>query len=179
MKRYEVAFAGRLQPGVDPARVRANLAQLFQADESRIEALFSGRRVVIKNNLDEVAAEKYRAALARAGAVAEVCPQDAELPQEIEQSAYTAQPRSVSVPAPGRLEVVPRDEYMAAFSAVQAPDFGLAPVGADLQDVTPSPTAPAIHVSALALLPVGSDLGQRIEPVVASVPDSSHLRVLD
>jgi hypothetical protein len=177
MKRYEVAFAGRLQPGVDPARVRANLAQLFQADESRIEALFSGRRVVIKNNLDEVAAEKYRAALARAGAVAEVCPQDAKLAREVSASAGQLGP--VAAPAERSRQVTPRDEYMAAFSAVQAPDFGLAPVGADLQDVTPSPTAPAIHVSALALLPVGSDLGQRIEPVVASVPDSSHLRVLD
>jgi hypothetical protein len=177
MKRYEVAFAGQLQPGAEPARVRANLAQLFQADESRVEALFSGRRVVIKNNLDGASAEKYRAALARAGALAEVCPQDAELAHEA--SASAAQPGPGAAPAQGSRQVIPRDEYMAAFSAVQAPDFCLAPVGADLQDKTPSLPTPAIDVSALALLPVGSDLGQRIEPVVASVPDSSHLRVLD
>lgn len=180
MKRYEVAFAGQLQPGAEPAWVKANLTQLFQADESRIEALFSGRRVVIKNNLDEASAQKYRAALARAGALVEVCPQNAEPPREVQQPV-SVQPRPVSGPGPaqGRLQVTPRDEYMAAFSAVQAPDFGLAPVGVDLQDTTALSPPPVIDVSALALLPVGNDLGQRAEPVVASVPDSSHLRMLD
>ena len=72
MTRYEIAFSGQLVEGAPLASVQANLARLFQADAQRIAQLFSGRRVVIKNNLDEVGAEKYRLTLERAGAVVEV-----------------------------------------------------------------------------------------------------------
>ena len=63
MARYEIAFSGELVPGAQLEAVQANLAKLFQADAQRIAQLFSGRRVVIKNNLDEAAAEKYRSTL--------------------------------------------------------------------------------------------------------------------
>ena len=69
MTRYEIAFSGQLVEGAPLASVQANLARLFQADAQRIAQLFSGRRVVIKNNLDEAGAEKYRLTLERAGAV--------------------------------------------------------------------------------------------------------------
>jgi len=72
MPRYEIAFAGQLAPGAQLDAVKANLAKLFQADATRIALLFSGRRMVIKNNLDEAGAEKYRSILLRAGALVEV-----------------------------------------------------------------------------------------------------------
>lgn len=72
MSRFEIAFSGQLVAGARPEVVKANLAKLFQADAQRIELLFSGRRVVIKNNLDAASAEKYRSVLERAGAIAVV-----------------------------------------------------------------------------------------------------------
>ena len=74
MGRYEIAFSGKLVPGARPELVQANLGKLFQADAQRIAALFSGRRVILKSNLDEAAAEKYRSTLERAGALVEVLP---------------------------------------------------------------------------------------------------------
>ena len=68
MSRYEIAFSGQLVPGAQPELVKANMAKLFQADAQRIAQLFSGRRIVIKNNLDAAGAEKYRVTLERAGA---------------------------------------------------------------------------------------------------------------
>ncbi|HXR02669.1 MAG TPA: hypothetical protein VN798_20035, partial [Pseudomonas sp.] len=68
MKLYEIVFSGQLVTGAQLDRVQANLAKLFQADAQRIALLFSGRRLVLKNNLDQAAAEKYRATLERAGA---------------------------------------------------------------------------------------------------------------
>ncbi len=65
MSRFEIAFSGQLVAGARPEVVKANLAKLFQADAQRIELLFSGRRVVIKNNLDAASAEKYRSVLER------------------------------------------------------------------------------------------------------------------
>lgn len=188
----EVAFAGELVPGADAAQVRANLARLFQADPQRIAALFSGRRIVIKSNLDAESAEKYRLTLERAGARVEVSPVgQAESVAPAPAAPVAAAPRqAVAAPAepvttttpPGAfaaLQVAPRDEYMAAFRDVAAPDFGLAPVGADLQDQRPEPVAPALDLSQLSVAPVGSDMGQAKAPAAAPPPDTSYLKLLD
>lgn len=179
MKLYEIAFSGRLLPGAQPDAVKANLARLFQADAQRIALLFSGRRMVIKNNLDEAAAEKYRVALERAGALAEVSAMDVDI-EEVEMAPPPPMPAAEaqggSAPV-RRLQVAPRDEYMAAFVDVETPDFGIAPIGADLQDRKPEPQAPAVDLSALSLAPVGSDMGQSKAPPAAPAPDVSHIKL--
>ncbi|MFZ5960936.1 hypothetical protein ACOXVJ_25835 [Pseudomonas knackmussii] len=178
MSRYEIVFSGQTLPGSDLETVKANLAKLFQADAQRIALLFSGRRLVLKNNLDEAAAEKYRTALERAGARIEVVDMDAPV-EEIELAPPPA-PSEETVPAaPGRLKVAPRDEYMAAFADVDAPDFGLAPVGADLQDAKAEPRAPQVDLSQFNLAPVGSDMGQARPAPAAPAPDTSHLKLAD
>lgn len=185
MGRYEIAFSGKLVPGARPELVQANLGKLFQADAQRIAALFSGRRVILKSNLDEAAAEKYRSTLERAGALVEVLSMELEI-EEVEL-APPPEPdpeplaRPVAAPAqaptPGRLKVVPRDEYMAAFVGVDAPDFGIAPVGADLQDAKPEAPPPRFDFSGMSLAPVGSDMGQHKSTPSGPPPDTSHLRL--
>lgn len=173
MSRYEIAFSGQLVPGAQPELVKANLARLFQADAQRIAQLFSGRRIVIKSNLDAAGAEKYRTTLERAGAQVEVV--DMDMPVE---EAELAEPAPVAAAMPrGRLQVAPRDEYMAAFSEVDAPDFGIAPVGADLQDAQPAAEAPRVDLSQFSLAPVGSDMGQARGEPAAPPPDTSHLKL--
>lgn len=181
MTRYEIAFSGQLVEGAPLASVQANLARLFQADAQRIAQLFSGRRVVIKNNLDEAGAEKYRLTLERAGAVVEVL---AMLVEEVELTpspapvpvAAASTVAAVASPAsPGRLQVAPRDEYMAAFVDVEAPDFGIAPVGVDLQDAKPEAPAPVLDLSQFSLAPAGSDMGQAKTAPAGPPPDTSYL----
>ncbi|MCU1716085.1 hypothetical protein [Pseudomonas sp. 5P_3.1_Bac2] len=188
MARYEIAFSAQLVPGAQLDGVKANVGKLFQADEQRLALLFSGRRIVIKSNLDAAGAEKYRAAMARAGAVAEVV----NLDEGIEEIVLTAAPPASSafVAAPvaaqvqsstptalGRLKVAPRDEYMAAFVDVDAPDFGIAEVGAPLQDAKPQPPAPVVDLSQFSLAPAGSDMGEIKRPAAGPLPDISHLKV--
>ncbi|MEN0105437.1 MAG: hypothetical protein AAGC84_03330 [Pseudomonas sp.] len=184
MSRYEIAFSGQLVPGAQLDLVKANMAKLFQADEQRIALLFSGRRLVIKNNLDEAAAEKYRATIERAGAVVEVCDMDFVEIEEVEM----APPPPYEPPAPAPvaasvggtpkpLVVAPRDEYMAAFSDVEAPDFGIAPVGVDLQDEKPEAVAPKVDLSQFSLAPAGSDMGQAKAAPAGPPPDTSHLKL--
>jgi hypothetical protein len=168
MNLYEIVFSGQLVTGAQLDRVQSNLGKLFQADEQRLALLFSGRRLVLKNNLDASAAEKYRSTLERAGALVEVV----EMPVPAEQRV------SASSTEPGRLQVVPRDVYMAAFVDVDAPDLELFDVGSDLQDRKPEPVAPALDLSQLSIAPVGSDMGQTVEPQTGRVPDISHLRLL-
>ncbi len=185
---YEIAFSGQIVPGAQLEQVKLNMARLFQADPDRIDALFSGKRVVIKQNLDSEAAEKYRVTLERAGAIVEVRDLDAEI-EEIDLAPPPAEEPATPAPAPaasapaasaptGRLQVKPRDEYMAAFVDVDAPDFGVAPVGADLQDERPEPQAPKLDLSALSVAPVGSDMGQMPAPPAAPAPDTSHLSIM-
>jgi hypothetical protein len=185
MSRYEIAFSGQLVPGAQAEVVKANLAKLFQADAQRIALLFSGRRIVLKNNLDAESAEKYRSTLARAGAQVEVLSMEVEI-EEVELAPPPPE-EPVSAPAPvaqqpgspaGRLRVAPRDEYMAAFAGVDAPDFGIAPVGADLQDAKADPQAPAVDLSQFSLAPVGSDMGQAKAKPAGPPPDTSHLKLV-
>jgi hypothetical protein len=158
--------------------VKANLAKLFQADEQRLALLFSGRRIVIKSNLDAAGAEKYRSTLERAGAVAEVVCLD-EAVEEIELApAPAARNAQVAASLPeGRLQVIPRDEYMAAFAQVDAPDFGIAPLGDDVQDEKPQVSAPPLDLSQFSLAPPGSDMGEAKKAPAGPPPDISHLKL--
>lgn len=193
MARYEIAFSAQLVSGAQLELVKANLAKLFQADEQRLALLFSGRRIVIKSNLDAAGAEKYRSTLERAGAVVEVTCIDDEI-EEIElaappaaaplsapvtvSDARPAQVVAASTPA-GRLQVTPRDEYMAAFADVDAPDFGIAPLGDDVQDDKPQAAAPELDLSQFSLAPPGSDMGETKKAPAGPPPDISHLKLQD
>ena len=179
MASYEIAFAGQLVPGAQLELVKANLAKLFQADAQRIALLFSGRRIVIKNNLDAPSAEKYRATLERAGALVEVIAMPAT--GAVEAAPITASDEEAPAPeraaASGRLKVAPRDEYMAAFAEVDAPDFGIAPLGNDLQDEKAEAQAPELDLTQFSLAPPGSDMGQVATEPAAPPPDTSHLKL--
>ncbi|WP_460042361.1 hypothetical protein [Pseudomonas sp. S2_H01] len=198
MKMYEIVFSGQLVPGAQLDRVQANLAKLFQADAQRIALLFSGRRLVLKNNLDQAAAEKYRSTLERAGAKADVVempgqmdvPAPAEMEvEEVELAPPPDEPTwtrktSSLVPGPGsvakpehRSRLEPRDVYMAAFVDVQAPDFTLSALGKDVQDPKAPPVPPRLDLSGLSLAPAGSDMGQKTEVEHVLLPDISHLKL--
>lgn len=66
--RYKIVFDGEPMPGVALETVKENLARLFKSDSSKIDSLFGGRSVALKRDLVEAEADKYLAALQRAGA---------------------------------------------------------------------------------------------------------------
>ncbi|WP_447649414.1 hypothetical protein [Pseudomonas abietaniphila] len=200
MKLYEIVFSGRLVPGAQLDRVQANLAKLFQADAQRIALLFSGRRLVLKNNLDQSAAEKYRSTLERAGAQVDVVemagqvkaepePQPEPEVEEVElapppdEPTWTRRAPQNSTPAGSRRstdktsKLEPRDVYMAAFVDVEAPDFTISELGKDVQDPKAPPVAPRLDLSGLSLAPAGSDMGEAKSQEHVLVPDTSHLKL--
>jgi hypothetical protein len=177
MSLYEIVFSGEIIPGTQRETVQSNLARLFQADERRVALLFSGRRLMLKNGLNAAAAEKYRATLERAGAVAQVLPMVIEA--EVEEIEMAAAPAPIERAAPvRRAQVVPRDAYMAAFAEVDAPDFAMAQAGAALQEEKPQVPAPRLDLSQFSLAPAGADMGQVRQPVAPQAPDTSHLKVI-
>ncbi len=74
-------------------------------------------------------------------------------------------------------DAAPCEGVAAAFSQVQAPDFGLAPVGADLQDSYAAPSAPSLDLSRYSLAPLGSDMDVRPRRPIPAAPDVSHLHL--
>ncbi|MEO4048821.1 DUF805 domain-containing protein [Pseudomonas sp. CAU 1711] len=67
--RYKIVFDGQLMPEMALETVKDNLARLFKSDQSKIDALFSGSPVALKRDLAEAEADKYLAALQKAGAL--------------------------------------------------------------------------------------------------------------
>ena len=173
MPLFEIVFQGQVKAGVAPEQARQRLGQLFQAGEQQLDILFSGRRIVIKQGLDQASADKYRQAIERAGAVCLIEPMGGPTGAS-EPSVNTA---SAAQHVAGK--VVPRDEYMAAFSDVEAPDFGIAPLGADLQDEYQDYTPLPLDLSALSLAPAGADLEEIKRNDAVVVPSTAHLNLVD
>ncbi|MCW5213949.1 AIM24 family protein, partial [Desulfobulbus sp. US5] len=67
--QIKVFFAGQIQEGCDPQQVRQNLAKLHQVSLEKIEALFTGKRKVVKIVDDYEAARKIQQVYSNAGAV--------------------------------------------------------------------------------------------------------------
>lgn len=194
MQNYEVVFSGQVAPGADPAAVRQGVQRLFNASEELLEQFFSGRRIVVKRGLDLATAQKYRQAFNSVGAVVEIDggpfaqqeapasePQAAPVAtQPVEQPAAPTPAPSATETTPAQAQatdIPPRDEYMAAFSHVQAPDFGLASPGADLLDEKPQEQVTEVDISSLSLAPAGSDLEQLPGASPIAEPDTSHLKL--
>lgn len=176
MAIFEVVFQGEVQPGTEVAEARARIGQLFQVDDRQLDMLFSGRRIVIKQGLDEAAADKYRQAIERAGARCEIQPVGAAPQQPTAQ-----QPEAAPAPRPSAAGsgFAPRDEFAAAFVDVEAPDLPLAPLGADMQDSYPDYTPLPIDLSELSLAPLGSDLDQLPRAPAPPAPNTGHLSLAD
>lgn len=136
---FDIIFRGDIVFGHQLAEVKVRLQQLFKADAAKIDALFTGRPVPLKRNLDEATANKYRDALIKAGAMVEVCP--------TASSPANAAPK----PAP-----VARREPEPAHAR-----WTLAPLGSDLLPARERPATPApvqVDISSLSLRPAEGNL---------------------
>jgi hypothetical protein len=98
-KTFQVIYQGETVPGASIEKVKANVAKLFKAPAAKVEPLFSGKRIVIKKNLDETTARKYQMALKRAGALVRIVATPTSAPQP-RKPAPRPQAPSAARPAP-------------------------------------------------------------------------------
>ncbi len=99
-QQFAIVFRGRLLAGADPAQVRANFVKLFNIDAARVEQMFSGQPVIIKKGLDLLGADKYKAALAKAGAMVDAIDMPADGAPSAPPAVAAVTPISVPTPAP-------------------------------------------------------------------------------
>lgn len=69
---FQVVFRGEITGDQPVEVVKQQLANLFRMPPERVEALFSGKPVVVKKNIDEATARRLEQAFVRAGAACEV-----------------------------------------------------------------------------------------------------------
>ena len=127
-EQYNLVFRGVLAKGVALELAKRNLGHLFKIDANKVEALFTGKAVVLKRGLSLELANKYRVAIKKAGALVDVELQPAEVKRDNAKASY-AVPEVKKKKKPG---MIPGTEAEAAPSEQGASAFSLAPVGADL-----------------------------------------------
>ena len=193
---FEVAFSGAVRDGEDPAQVRANVGKMFNADADKLDQLFSGKRIVIKKNIDQATAAKYQTALNRAGAECEVRPMggsaDAAATAAASPDSGTESPARGAEPAARPVS----QEYETRYDGEVAPPpqtdplgitgdqiedlaVTIAPVGSELKDGYAEPEEPQIDISGFDIAPVGSNLSESKKRSDPPPPDTSGITLAD
>jgi len=185
---FEVAFSGQIKDGAELEQVKAKVGAMFKADAAKLAHLFSGKRMVIKKNIDQATANKYKAALNNAGAVCEIKSlNEAPVvkPAEDVVKAVEPAPASAAVPreaAPitGDVPGAPRTDPLG-ITADDISDLsaGIAPVGSDMQDEIKEVTEPELDISGMDMAPAGSDLGQLKKEKDPPPPNTDGLSLLE
>jgi hypothetical protein len=194
---FEVAFSGQISDGAEPGEVKAKVGKMFNADDAKLAQLFSGRRVVIKKNIDRATAAKYQTALNRAGAECEICSMGGA---RVAQSA----PAAAKTPAAPTAPAAAKPASAAASAvAIETGDYGevapppatdplgitgdqiedlavsIAPVGSELQSDYEEIPEPEFDLNGLEVAPVGSDLDSAPKKPAPPPPDTSGITMAD
>lgn len=67
--RYRLVFRGKYLPGISPADVTANLAELFRVPASRVDELLARQPAIIKHDVCLDEGNRYLETLAEAGLI--------------------------------------------------------------------------------------------------------------
>jgi hypothetical protein len=155
-----LVFRGDIAPGHNFMAVRQRLKDMFRLDDDGINRLFCGRPVTIKKNLAEAEAQKWAAALLKAGALVEVQP---NAPDQLHSAQSDRDAPMTEVPSAGDAS------------------WDLAPVGADVlkaHERRPIEEA-SVSIDHLSVDAVGADVLKPCErtPFVPLELDLSHISV--
>lgn len=197
--RFNLVFTGELVAGASADAVKQNLAKLFKLDAARVEAMFSGKPVILKKDADQATAMKFRAVLRQAGAqcrmepvaeVAPVAPASPAAPAPVAEPSEAAQPAqqgdAVAQPSASPASRQPVTQAAAGMDMVGtirtggtgfSGEFDVAPPGADIADKVEGPAPIVPDVSGMSLAPPGADLEQLKPDIEEKVPDISHLSI--
>lgn len=184
---FEVTFSGQVRAGEDAEDVRARVGKIFNADDTKLAQLFSGRNIVIKKNIDQQTAAKYQAALNKAGAECDIRPMKpadsaAEPVEPTPPAAESFEPEASRNTETDYGDIAPppqTDPLGITGDQIEELSVSIAPVGSDLQDEIVEAEAPAIDISGLDIAPVGSTIGPTRKEPDPPPPDTSGLSIKD
>ncbi len=156
--QYRLVFSGEVLEGQHAAVVKKRLAAILKLDDGKMDVLFSGKAVVVKNATDEKNAARYQEAFQKAGARLRVLP--------VEDDAASEPAPSSSAPS------------KAPSPGTQSSDAGEQTNDAASAQESNTPDADATS-SGLALTPAGTAvLTEDERPEVETVEvETDHLKV--
>ena len=197
-ERYRLVFQGEVLDGQHAAVVKKKLGEGLKIASERLDALFSGKPVVIRKEVDTDEAARYQAAFKKAGArlrampvakaVGGPAPQSSagtEAVFDVAPVGELLRPEERHTVAPVKVRTdhlsfappdAPPSPTPAPVLEIDAPDWPLAPPGEPLSTerrVAPSKRAPTWSLAAP---------GTRLEPpkpAAPVAPDTSHLSLED
>jgi len=158
-ERYRLVFRGEVLEGQQKADVKERLGATLKVEGARLDAMFTGKAVVIRKDADTDTAARFQIAFKRAGARLRVLPVAIEAEEPVEAPVVEAA-RPPMEPA----------------AADDPGGFRLAPVGALMIEPRPEPVPPTVDLSHLTLASAGERLSAPVA-VEAVAPDVSHLSV--
>jgi hypothetical protein len=187
---FEVAFSGEINVDANLDEVKARVAKMFNADDAKLAQLFSGKRIVIKKNIDQATAAKYKTALNRAGAECEIKPMGgepvaapvatAQPAQKISDGAAATPVVQIETQYDGEVAPPPQvDPLGISGDQIEDLEASIAPVGSELQDDHHVPDAPEFDLSGLDVAPVGSDLDTAKKKPDPPSPDTTGITMAD
>lgn len=95
---HRIIFSGQVQEGHDLNDVKARIGKLFKIhDQAKLEMLFSGKAITLKKDMAPIEAEKYQAAIIKAGALVVIDPPLPETPSQQELAEATVHGRSLNM----------------------------------------------------------------------------------
>ena len=192
---FEVAFSGQLSEGASLDEVKAKVGKMFNADDSKIAQLFSGKRIVIKKNIDQATAAKYKTALNRAGAECEIKPMGG-VPAMAPADTAGSKPAPPPAPAATESGTAVSMEYESRYDGETEPPpqtdplgitgdqiedlaASLAPVGSELQDNYDEVEEPQFDTAGLEVAPAGSDLSTVEKEPDPPPPNTTGIELAD
>ena len=125
---YAIVFSGEIVEGFQVISVKAHMAKLLKADAEKMQALFSGKTIVLKRTTDKAEAARYVSVLKKAGASVRV---------KIIKSD----------PAAAAKTATPASKAPAATPEVPDADFTLRPNEGNLFEPEPEVESPDLDLS--------------------------------
>ena len=165
---YDIFFRGGVMPGENLDTVKTNLGKLFKANAAQIDAMFSGRAIVIKKSLSKDAALQYQSAMEKAGA------------RVILREKASSPDNTTSSPTPNPATTTASNPANASKSITTPDDnsWDLAPAGSDvLTESERTPFVPAnIDTSAIKLTSAFAE-PELNTPPPPPPPNTDHISV--
>jgi len=172
-ENYDIVFKGKIAEGHDLSAVKQNLVKIFKSDLQKIESLFSGKTVVIKKNVELLAAQKYQVGLKKAGALVELRA-IAEIGEAGVTTSAPAKPEPVATPEPVAAQQA-QEEAKEEPALATGEGLSVLPVGSDMGDKKEVPEF-NIDISGLSAAPPNSGEFKNLPPEEpAPLPDISGI----
>ena len=122
-KNHNIVFNGDIVEGFSIGQVKKNMSQLFKTDPEKIATLFGGQRAILKKNIDQTTALKYKQVLLKAGALVDIQLGNAQPTITAAQTQQTVSATTNSTaPKTNEAQTTPQEKT----------DWSIAPAGSEL-----------------------------------------------